>query len=142
LRECGLNAKELGSPHSYLEPAIIGRVLKQFESQRECINVGNLDIKGDGFDQGEHGLRHRSNPTHPAAPPRLFHGHPGDYFRSVSAEILIPAGLAILMLGVVQGIFGWSAFDRVHPYGASRRAGWFIAVGGAVLASIGAALTR
>ena len=57
-------------------------------------------------------------------------------------DLLIAAGLAVVLLGVMQGIFGWSAFNRVHPWGASRRAGWVIAVGGAVLAGVATALSR
>jgi len=59
-----------------------------------------------------------------------------------AAGLGIAAGLAALGLGVVPGIFGWSAFDRVHPWGAGGRTGWFIAVGGAVLNIGAAALSR
>ena len=58
-----------------------------------------------------------------------------------TATFLIAIGLAIMVLGAVQGTFGWSAFNRVHPWGASRRAGWLIAAGGTVLAGIGAAVS-
>jgi len=61
---------------------------------------------------------------------------------SDAAGLGIAAGLAALGLGFVHGIFGRSAFDRVHPSGAGRRTGWFIPVGGAVLAIAAAALSR
>lgn len=54
---------------------------------------------------------------------------------------LIATGLAIMVLGAVQGTFGWSAFNRVHPWGASRRAGWLIAATGTVLAAGAAAVS-
>jgi hypothetical protein len=62
---------------------------------------------------------------------------------SHNANLFLKAvGLIVLLLGVVQGIFGWSGFNRVHPWGASRRSGWFIAAGGAVLVVAAAAFSR
>jgi hypothetical protein len=47
---------------------MVGLVLKQFESQSEGVHLCNLHVEGDGFDQGEHRRRHRSNRTDSAAP--------------------------------------------------------------------------